>query len=315
MKISLGYLPKDSPWGGGNQFSIMFKEYFMSRGYIVVHTLDSDSDVAILIDPRPGGEKTFIHTDILKFKRKNLRLKVLHRINECDKRKRTHFMDRLLYKANQCADFTVFISSWLKDYFMSEWPEYNKPYAVINNGADENIFNNINKRYWDGNEPLKIVTHHWSDNPMKGIDIYQKLDGLLNDPEMKKIFSFIYVGRHPQGIKFKNTLVVEPRFGRGLAEELKTCHVYLTASRFEPCGMHHIEGALCGLPLLCINEGGGAVECCQNYGIIFDKNTFASSLFEMRDRYNEFIIKLKDYSFTSTIMLQKYEDVIIKLVA
>ncbi len=314
MKISLGYLAQEKPWGGGNQFALAFKKYFGSRGYNVVHTLDMDTEVAVLIDPRPGSEKKFIHTDILKFKkRKNPSFKVLHRINECDKRKGTHFMDALLYQANQCADYTVFISSWLERYFIERWPDYHKPHATILNGADETVFNSTGKKYWDAKEPLRIVTHHWSDNPMKGADIYKKLDDLLDDPKMRQSFSFTYIGRYPKDIIFRNTKIIEPKFGSELAAELKKCHVYITASRYEPCGMHHIEGALCGLPILYINEGGGIVECCRGYGVEFSVDNFTSALFKMREEYYGYIEELKSYPNTGTNMLKRYEEVILGL--
>jgi len=315
MKISLSYIPKDSPWGGGNQFALMFKKYFSSRGHNVSHNLERDTDIALLIDPRPAPEKSFIHTDIMRFKkRNNPRLKFVHRVNECDKRKGTGHIDRLLYRANHDADFTIFVSAWLRDYFLKIWKRYDKPHAVINNGADETIFNGKNKKYWDSDTTLSIVTHHWSDNWMKGADIYKRLDDLLSDPWMREKFSFTYIGRHPSELKLNNTKIVEPKHGPELATELRRCHVYLTASRFDPCGMHQIEGALCGLPVIYIDEGGGNVECCRDYGIKFNTVNFTAALFKMREQYFEYAQRLRQYPLSGTYMLQNYEGIFLKLI-
>jgi len=40
----------------------------------------------------------------------------------------------------------------------------------------------------------------------------------------------------------------------------------LTGARFEACGMHHIEAAACGLPVIYHKDGGAINEICKNYG-------------------------------------------------
>ena len=39
-------------------------------------------------------------------------------------------------------------------------------------------------------KPLKIVTHHWSNNINKGFDIYKYLDDLLDNKRWKKRIRF-----------------------------------------------------------------------------------------------------------------------------
>ena len=60
---------------------------------------------------------------------------------------------------------------------------------VVRGGPDRKIFNNKNKEKWDKKEKLKIVTHHWSGNWMKGFDTYCLLDQLI---EEKKITAEIF---------------------------------------------------------------------------------------------------------------------------
>ena len=66
---------------------------------------------------------------------------------------------------------------------------FNVPCA-IRNGADESVFNRQGKIPWDGRSPLKIVTHHWSDNRMKGADCYELLDRWLADVWLRERFAF-----------------------------------------------------------------------------------------------------------------------------
>ena len=46
----------------------------------------------------------------------------------------------------------------------------------------------------------------------------------------------------------------------------------------EPSGNHHIEGALCGLPILYINSGGIA-EYCKDYGLEINLDNFEEKFF------------------------------------
>ena len=60
---------------------------------------------------------------------------IIHRINECDERKNTHFMN-FLKLINYYADHTVFIASWLKK--LNLW--HKNTHSVILNGVNRNIF-------------------------------------------------------------------------------------------------------------------------------------------------------------------------------
>ena len=145
---------------------------------------------------------------------------------------------------------------------------------------------------------------------MKGIETYLYLDGLLEDEWMRRRFEFTYIGNIPNGIKFKNTRCIPVLAGKALADELRSHHVYLTAARWEACSMHQLEGACCGLPLLFIDEGGGAVECSKGFGIQFTKKTFVTSLFKMLELYEGFRQKMQEFPLNSTTMNRKYEEFI-----
>jgi glycosyltransferase involved in cell wall biosynthesis len=75
--------------------------------------------------------------------------------------------------------------------------------------------------------------------------------------------------------------------------------VYITASRWEPCGMHHIEGAASGLPILYHSEGGGIVEGCQNHGMAFSNvEEIITKLDNLLENYSSVRSKI-DYEFLS----------------
>lgn len=254
------------PWGGSSTFVSQLSGYLVCRGYKVCFDLSGRVDVIVLVDPRVGGNIRFGVQEIIDYRRRYPQVRVLHRINECDKRKNTDFMDDLLREANEIGDFTVFISQWLRDYHAAHWFDPARPHRVIYNGADPRIFHPVGGNRYDGSGPFRLVTHHWSNNPMKGFDVYAEVDALISSGELKDVELWV-IGRWPPEVRWQGARTWPPTHGVDLARRLRSCHAYLTASRWEPGGMHHVEGAQCGLPLLYHEDGGGIVEAGRRYGI------------------------------------------------
>jgi hypothetical protein len=90
---------------------------------------------------------------------------------------------------------------------------------------------------------------------------------------------------------------------------LRECHLYITGTRWEPCGMHHVEGAQCGLPLVYHEDGGGVVEAGLRYGIGFRENV-AAALIAARDRYTELRGKVLSQIPSGDRMVLAYTDVL-----
>lgn len=281
-KIAVNLKPRRSPWGGGNQFVEQFERRLAEEGYSVVFRLDEDVRCIFLIDPRPEASTAFKMAAIRSFKERHPDIPIVHRINECDRRKGTTGVDKALGDANAVVDFTVFISEWLKDYFIERWFDPSRPHMVIGNGADPSIFfprAEMNESL----SPFRLVTHHWSDNWMKGFKVYREVDRMIADGELPDV-ALSVIGRWPREIRWRSAELHGPTRGGELADLLRRHHAYLTASLWEPCGMHHIEGAQCGLPLIYHKDGGGIVEFGKRYGIGFTDNVRAAVL-EAKDNY------------------------------
>ena len=315
MKVAIGYHIQSGPWGGGNAFARSLSDALVARGDQVVCTLDDpDIDLILLTDPRGRSPQISFHAGtILRYLlTTNANAVVVHRINECDERKGTRNMNRLLRRANYVADHTVFIATWLKD--LDVWCGESSS-SMILNGADTNTFNDTCYRPWGGDEPLRLVTHHWGGNKLKGADVYEALDCMLNEPEWRGRLEFTYVGNIPAGVTLRNTRHVAPLNGMPLAREISSHHVYLTASVNEPAGMHHIEGALCGLPLL-YRASGALPEYCSGYGIGFDDvDGFKNVLERMMSEYSRYRGAMPSYKNTARRMCQGYLSLFDELVA
>lgn len=312
MKVAIGMNLREAPFGGGNQFGLQLREYLVARGHQVVDNLNSDGlDVILMTEPRKFlRSSSFGPVEIHHYLRSNPNTLVFHRVNECDERKGTRYVNRYLTRANNVADHTVFISQWLKSLFLNQKSSAFWPYSVILNGGDRRNF-----RYTARKPPankIKLVTHHWSPNPMKGWDLYEAIDHNLASTELGEKYEFHYVGNVPEGFKAKVMRIHKPSHGTDLAEILNECHIYITGSQNEPAGMHHIEGCLLGLPIV-FRKSGALPEYCTPYGVGFDDvDSFWRALADVEAAYETFAERLEGYERGMEEMCSEYHTLFLR---
>lgn len=240
-------------WGGGNLWVKAAYEELKSLGHEICAPRDprATPDVVFLAGlDSDQGTISFEQAVMYKmYSRPDAKL--ILRVNENDARKATKGVDDLWVHASKFVDGTVFVSNWLMDYFQERgWSCPNN--TVIYNGVDRSVFKPAPALE---NGKRNIVAHHWSDNYMKGFDIYEKIDEFVGQhPD----FTFTYIGR-ARG-KFRNTKVVGPLHGQELGDELGKYDVYVSASRFDPGPNHILEALACDLPTFVHKDGGGCVE-------------------------------------------------------
>jgi len=308
MKISIGSKIVDGPWGGGNLFVKNLSNYLINKGHKVIYDLsEPDINLILLTDPRSKRESssTFNHIDINRYKKLvNSNVSVVQRINECDERKYTDYINRYYLEATNSADKVVFVSNWLEQIYLNLGLSSKKS-KVILAGADLNIFNDTDSKTNIVNNEISIVTHHWSSHENKGFDIYQKLDELVKSPFNNFKLTFTYIGNTNQNYNLPNTKKISPLAGKELADELKKHHIYITGSINEPSGNHHIEAAQCGLPIL-YRDSGGMPEYCNGFGVSFDEGNFEERLSNIIKDYEIYKSKLKKYPFNSNQMCDEF---------
>ena len=307
LKISIGSRLIDGPWGGGNLFVSNLVNFLEKKHVELFSDLsDKELDIILLTEPRFNSPTSTISTNEAKYYKKyvNPEVKIIHRINECDERKNTKTVNQKILKANRIADHTVFVSSWLMNIYENLGkPKENS--SVIYSGSNTVIFNNKNDIVWNGIEKIKLVTHHWGNDWNKGFSIYKFLDDKLSESNFNEKYEFTYIGNLPRDFKFKNVNFIEPLSGKTLANKLKENHIYLTASVNEPSGNHHIEGDLCGLPILYL-ESGGTPEYSRGFGLGFNKDNFSEKLEEIVYNYDHYKKKMIYYPFESEKMCKEY---------
>lgn len=255
MNIYINRRPVEGPWGGGAKYINAMYDVIPKLGHTAVHCndLSTPPDACVIVGMTAdsagiSAEQAYMYKSMMSGQRD---VKVILRVNENDARKGTKGVDEALIEASSFMDGTVFVSNWLMDYFMSRGWEC-KNNTVIKNGVDPVIFAPRQKL---NNDKINIVAHHWSNNELKGFDIYDKLDKFVGE---NPLFTFTYIGRDRRS--FSNTKSVPPLDAEKLGGQLGRYDVYVSASRFDPGPNHITEAIAAGLPTYVHADGGGCVE-------------------------------------------------------
>lgn len=264
MKIYVNRIPLEQAWGGGNNFvRAMFQALESHPEFKLLRPGETSEEPDVILLAGLDSDGRGISADQAVMYTRGSNVKLIVRINENDARKGTDHMDAMFCRLARYVDGVVFVSEWLKGYYerQKDWPEVAS--TVIHNGVDREIFKPGVKL---NNGKLNIVTHHWSDNYMKGFDYYEKLDALAGrEPDR---FTFTYIGRE-RGT-FKHTHVVAPLFGSALGDKLGMYDAYVSASRFDPGPNHILEALACGIPTFVFKDGGGCIEFAGESHVFHD---------------------------------------------
>ncbi len=306
MKIAINMCYKPGPYGGGNLFVKELGDYLKkNKAQVVDHLQDKNIDLILIVNQRKHALTTTFGPDAaLAYLQQKKDTIICHRINACNTKGRgMKELNKNVQIINAIADQTVLIGSWMKEAYAKQGIALTKRTKVILNGGNQDIFNTKNKSKRKGK--IRLVTHHWSNHYMKGWDVYEKLDELIGKKYADKI-EFHYIGHKPAHVHVKNIIMHKPVSGNTLAKMLKENDIYVTAAIDEAAGMHHIEGALCGLPLL-YRLSGGLPEYCKDYGIAFEgTEDVEEKLLELIKKKEQYQKKIKTYNNTTQKMCSEY---------
>lgn len=264
MKVYIQYHTTNSAYGGANQFLKALKKYFVNKG--VYERNPRKADIVLFNSSNYPYET-------IRNKRKCKKAVFVHRMDGPVKlyNSLSDIRDDIAYNMNNLlADATVFQSDYSRRESVKAGIPRNNFETVINNAADGDLFfkkNIISER------PRKIIISSFSSNMKKGFSVYKYLDENLDFDK----YEVEFVGNSP--IDFKNIKMIGPLCSERLAEELRRCDLYITASEKEPCSNSLIEALSCGLPVIARNDGGNP-ELIGEGGRLFDKKEEIIGLIE-----------------------------------
>jgi glycosyltransferase involved in cell wall biosynthesis len=257
------------PTGGGHQFLRALVRELRARGLDVEENVLSGGTPACLFN-----SFNFDFHRLRRFARRGARL--VHRVDGPIGVYRG-FDDgtdqRILAVNRSLADATVFQSRYSLERHAELGLELRAP-AVISNAVDPEIFHPPESHAPLEARPLRVVTTSWSDNPRKGGETLQWLDGHV-DPRRVEV---TFVGRTRAALRHVRALA--PVGSRELAEILRSQDAYLAPSRDDPCSNALLEALACGLPAAYLRSGGHP-ELVGEGGIGFDSD---EELLDVLDR-------------------------------
>lgn len=310
LRVSLNVERISGAHGGASKFATNLQTHLEGQGHDVFRELVPDLDCILIISSDPDlSLASYGHVDIEEYVQLNPETVVVQRVNGCDEQRGNDlgYNDHVL-AANEVTDRAVFVSEFMKRLFERKGMVTDETDTVIHNAADREIYNPDGRAAWETDEKLRCVTHHWSTNFMKGFDVYERFDTLLNYEPYSEMFEFTYVGRKPTGVEFENANYVEPLSGQELADELKNHHFYVTGARHEAGPNHVSEGLQCGLPMLYLDTGA-LPEYSEPFGIEFDLTNFEENLLRMYEQYPTLREQMLDCDYSATRTMTEYESV------
>ena len=264
MRIFVNREPRQGPWGGGNKTLAGICEFLRKEGHEVFFDLVEGLDVLVCFDPRPDHRGIWYQT-LWDYKQR-YGSKIVQRVGDLGTHSKPELFD-LVKQTIPHSDAVIFPSIWARNHSQHTGNNFNiipnRPSPIFYDHSDE-INTSIHKI-------PRVVTHHWSNNPLKGFDIYR-----IIDEEYSGLIDFTYIGRLPDGFSFNNSTHISPIDDQELSKRLPKYDFYLTASRLEAGANHVLEALACKLPVVYHTDGGSITEYVGEYGIGYnDKSSLA----------------------------------------
>jgi len=259
-------LPVTGPWGGGNKTLAALVTRLTALGHIVTDRPRMDVSVIFCFDPRPSSSG-MSHSQLIEYSRVLGGVPIIQRVGDVGTHGKPE-LTHLVRSTAQRSNLVIFTSHWAKDLVGLKGG-----CRIIPNGALPTFYQHRRDDRPPAPRP-RIVTHHWSNNPLKGIDLYERLYREIQSSNLE--FEFTYIGRSSPTL-LPCTLL--PMNEEELALELPRHDIYLSASQLEAGANHIVEAMACGLPVVYHRDGGSIPEYCGGRGVQFrDFEEMVSSL-------------------------------------
>jgi len=296
MKIYLNREPVTGPWGGGNKTVSRLSERLLQDGHKVVYRLQPDIDLIFCFDPRPNSFGEW-YQHFLEYKNQH-GCKLIQRVGDLGTHGKPELAELVRLTAPH-SDFLIFPSEWARE--KSGFSGDNC--AVIHNGPLED-FHSFKKQK-DIGKKIRVVAHHWSTNPKKGFKFYSQLDEAIANNDA---LEFLYIGRLPEGLKFKNSRYIEASGDNEfLAKTIAEQDIYLTASEEEAGANHVLEAMACGLPIVYHENGGSIPNYCNEYGISYGSTEeMFQAIDGVSNNYSLYKTKVMCYNSSISSTIEQY---------
>lgn len=287
MRILFNREPTPGPWGGGSKVLASIVNACQEAGHVAVFSKCPGVDVIFCMDPRPNGQGLLGYDDLSR-----IGVPIVQRVGDIGthgKPELTELLRRTIPRSKR----VVFPSQWARD--------------AIGLGGDV-VFNApISQFYEERTErrtvstPIRVVTHHWSNNPRKGFDMYRRF---ASSAPMLGIH-FTFIGRSDGTVLSSGVMDAAQ-----LAQELPRHDIYLTASEEEAGANHVLEAMAAGLPVVYRDNGGSIVEYCSSGQAYSSAHDVIPAVLNVASNYDLFKSCVLRYTDTMDQQAAKYARII-----
>lgn len=291
-------LPVTGPWGGGNKTLAALVTRLTAMGHIVTDRPRTDVSVIFCFDPRPSSSG-MSHSQLIEYSRVLGGVPIIQRVGDVGthgKPELTHLVRSTVQRSN----LVIFTSRWARDLV-----GHKGGCRIIPNGALPAFYQHRRDDRPPAPRP-RIVTHHWSNNLMKGIAYYERLQEEIDAG--KHSFDFTYIGRSSAALE-KST--IPPIDVQGLVKIMPDFDIYLSASLHEAGANHILEAMACGLPVVYSRNGGSIPEYCDGRGVEFSSyEEMVDSLMRVADDYLTYQHQSLTYKRTMDDVVDEYVEIL-----
>lgn len=181
-------------------------------------------------------------------------------------------MDRLQWEVLRLSDYQIFPH---QDYLarVRRFGFQTSNYAVIPNGADQNHFNHLYRKFWDGRRKIKIISCPTS---VSSIVECETIALCSLNPEVECLFT----GQWNSQVDPRNVKLLPPMRQEELARLYKSADVFLHAAQDDLCPDAILEALSCGFPVIYHNSGA-APDIVAAYGFSLPETLTSVSINEM----------------------------------
>ena len=297
MKLAIAYTFMEGPYGGGNQFLKALRNQLAQQNS---YTPDIKQASALLANANPGSLSRLLR-QLTAFKQQHPRKPIIVRIDgptSLVRGKGAH-IDQLTAKMIDLhADGLIYQSDWSKNKNREMFNTHAPYQTTIHNAVNQKIFHPSATNPANPSNKIQLIASSWSSNMRKGFDIYKHLDQHLDWTR----YAMTFVGNSP--IPFRNINILPPVPSAELAQLLRQHHLYITASKNDPCSNALLEALACGLPAI-VRNSGGHPELVANSGILFnDAEDVINAIDTAASQRPSLQVKIPSFSITAAA--QKY---------
>ena len=309
MKVFLNRRVHIGPWGGGNRTVKTLCERLENKGHSFTFDLNQDIDVIYCHDPKPDGSTGLLYDHLLYMKH-NFNIPIFQRVGDVFHHRGKQTTE-YLKKTLAYPDAISFITDWAANYLNME---IDNSRTFVHDLRSPKLFLREERVKKSNNNKIRLITHHWSNNNLKGMMFYNKIDQLLEEDKYKNL-EFVYLGRIPDNFKPKNIIILPPQDTEGVIDQLDLSDIYVTASQYETGGNHVVEAISRGLPVLYHSNGGGICSLCKNNGYEYTSIEEFQNVLDLAindkmssKKYEKFVDTLEDVCDVYISIMEKLVD-------